>query len=269
MSDILQRPRQTEFVPTPLKRTLRRFGRGIIDVLLPPRCLSCGTGLAGEGALCAPCWTQIEFIDGPVCDICGLPFEFDEGAGVLCGACVQKRPAYQRHRSVMRYTEASRSLILGFKHGDRTDGAPTYGAWLKRAGLAQIREGTIIVPVPLHRKRLFTRRYNQSALLAQELSKSLAALTNTIFAPGLLRRTRPTASQGNLSRSARFRNVAGAFVVHPTHTAHVHKAHILLIDDVMTTGATIEACAKTLMRAGAASVDVLTLARVVRPVTNV
>jgi len=265
MSDILQRPRQTEFVPALLKRSLRRAGQGMINVLLPPRCLSCGTGLAGEGALCAPCWKEIEFIDGPVCDACGLPFEFDEGAGVLCGACVQQRPAYRRHRSVMRYTDASRSLILGFKHGDRTDGAPTYGAWLKRAGLAQIREGTIIVPVPLHRKRLFTRRYNQSALLAQELSKSLAALTNTVVAPGLLRRTRPTASQGNLSRSARFRNVAGAFAVHPTHRAHVRQAHILLIDDVMTTGATIEACAKTLMRAGAASVDVLTLARVVRP----
>jgi len=241
--------------------SIKRGFRALIDVLLPPRCLACGTGLGSEGALCAPCWSEIAFIDGPACAHCGLPFEFDEGADACCGACFRQPPSYCRHRSVMHYNDASRSLILGFKHGDRTEGAPTFGAWLKRTGADLVQAETIIVPVPLHRRRLFTRRYNQSALLARSLSQALGGV---ITAPGLLRRTRHTASQGNLSRSARHKNVAGAFKVHPGHAAHVGGAHILLIDDVMTTGATVEACTKTLLRAGAASVDVLTLARVVR-----
>jgi ComF family protein len=240
----------------------------LIDALLPPRCLACGTGLGGEGALCAPCWSEIEFIDGPACAICGLPFEFDQGPGALCGGCLQQPPAYRRHRSVMRYGAASRSLILGFKHGDRTEGAPTFGGWLRRVGADFVRDGTLIAPVSLHRRRLFTRRFNQSALLAKSLAAACRAAPEgapkAILTPGLLRRTRHTASQGNLSRAARRRNVAGAFRVHPGFAARLENAHVLLIDDVMTTGATIEACANVLLRAGAGSVDVLTLARVVR-----
>ncbi len=214
MRDILQRSPLSGLATLPIKRGLR----ALIDVLLPPRCLTCGTGLGSDGALCAPCWSEIQFIDGPVCAHCGVPFEFDEGTGALCGGCIQQPPSYRRHRSVMLYNDASRSLILGFKHGDRTEGAPTFGAWLKRAGGDLVQEKTIIVPVPLHRRRLFTRRYNQSALLARGLSQ---AVGEVIMAPGLLRRTRHTASQGSLSRIARHKNVAGAFRVHPGHAAHV------------------------------------------------
>lgn len=261
MSDIVQRSPHPAAVWPPFKRRLHALLRGLIDTVLPPRCLACGAGLGGEGALCAACWSEIDYIDGPMCACCGLPFDYDAGPDALCGGCLRQTPAYRRHRSVMRYNAASRSLILGFKHGDRTDGAPTFGAWLKRAGAGLIGPDTLIVPVPLHRRRLFARRYNQSALLA----KALAAASGAVVAPGLLRRTRHTASQGTLSRPARHKNVAGAFRVHAGHAAHVKGARILLIDDVMTTGATVEACTKTLRRAGAASVDVLTLARVVRP----
>ena len=264
MSDILQRSPYTRGILPPVKRAAARLGGGLIDTVLPPRCLSCGAGLGSQGALCATCWSEIAFIDGPMCAACGLPFEFDEGADAVCGACLQQPPAYRHHRSVMQYNDASRSLILSFKHGDRTDAAPVFGQWLRRAASGLIREETVIVPVPLHRRRLFTRRYNQSALMA----KALGRLTGTVVAPGLLRRTRHTATQGTLSRSARHKNVAGAFAVHAGHATYVKGAHFLLIDDVMTTGATIEACTKTLMRAGASSVDVLTLARVVRPRTN-
>jgi len=252
------------------RRVLAPAGRRLVDALLPPRCLACGVGLGSrmgagaEGALCAACWSEIEFIDGPACATCGLPFAFDEGAGALCAGCIQQAPAYRRHRSVMRYGAASRALVLGFKHGDRTASAPTFGAWLKRAGAGMIEDATLIIPVPLHRRRLFTRRYNQSALLARGLFKALGPDSRAVVAPGLLRRVRHTASQGNLSRSARQRNVSGAFKVSADDARHLKDAHVLLIDDVMTTGATVEACAKSLLRAGAASVDVLTLARVVR-----
>ncbi len=247
----------------PAIRALRQLGAGVLDALLPPRYLGCGTAIGADGALCADCWRSIDFIDGPVCSCCGLPFEFDAGEDALCGVCLRSPPAYSRARAVMRYNEASRGLILGFKHGDRTDGAPTYGAWLARAGAGILESGTLIVPVPLHRRRLFRRRYNQSALLALALGR----ISGPAVRVDLLKRVKPTPSLGGLSATARHKTVRGAFAVAEAGRADVRDAHVLLIDDVLTTGATVDACAKVLVRAGAARVDVLTLARVVRAST--
>ncbi len=232
-----------------------------LNALLPPRCLVCGVGVERPGALCGACWRGLSFLAPPFCAACGFPFDFDLGAGTVCGACSREPPGYDRARAVLRYDDVSRGLLLGFKHGDRTEGAPAFGGWLARAGGELIADCDVILPVPLHPRRLFSRRYNQSALLAQALGRA----TGLPVLPDGLRRTRNTASQGRLSAAARQRNVAGAFRVAPGAAERLGGRRVLLVDDVLTTGATVEACAQALRRAGAAGVDVLTLARVVRP----
>jgi ComF family protein len=242
-------------------RGARQLSALALNSLLPPRCLACGTMVERPGALCSPCWRGIDFLAPPHCSLCGLPFEFDVGPAALCGACARARPAYDRARAVMRYDDHSRGLILGFKHADRTEGAPAYGTWLARAGQELLAEAELIVPVPLHWRRLFARRYNQAALLA----KALGRQARLSVAPDLLRRRRHTVSQGHLSAAARQRNVAGAFAVSPARQAMLRDRRVVLVDDVMTTGATVSACAKVLRGGGAAAVDVLVLARVIRP----
>ncbi len=200
-----------------------------------------------------------------MCSTCGFPFEHDGGAGdnadgTLCGACARQTPTFGHARAVFAYDDASRRLILAFKHGDRTDAAPAFAGWMARAGQALVRDAELVVPVPLHRWRLLRRRYNQAALLA----RSLAADAGLIFAPDLLVRRRNTPSQARLSPSARRRNVAGAFAVRPSRRAGLGGRRVLLVDDVYTTGATVEAAARALRRGGAQGVDVLTLCRVVR-----
>jgi len=241
--------------------SLRRAGARALDAVLPPRCLRCGVTVEAVGALCAACWGTMAFLGPPCCACCGYPFEFDPGPGALCGACTRAHPAYGRARAVLRYDDASRELILAFKHADRTDGAPAYGAWLARAGGELLADAELIAPVPLHWSRLFARRYNQAALLAWALGRQ----SGIPVLPDLLHRRRRTPSQGRLSATARRRNVAGAFSVRLPRRPEIAGRRVLLVDDVLTTGATAEACARVLLREGAAAVDVLTLARVVRP----
>jgi ComF family protein len=240
---------------------LKRAGSAVLGLLLPHRCLACGTSVESAGALCPDCWSGVTFIAPPICDCCGYPFPYDAGEGALCAACSARHPVYGRARAVFAYDEASRGPVLAFKHADRTDAAPAFGAWLKRAGSALLAEAGLVVPVPLHRTRLLARRYNQAA----ELARALAAASGVAAAPDLLVRTRRTPSQGGLSATGRRRNVQGAFAIRPGMEGAARGARIVLVDDVLTTGATAEACARTLLRAGAAAVDVLTLARVVRP----
>ena len=202
----------------------------------------------------------IRFIEAPLCACCGHPFEFNSGPDSLCGDCVAHPPAYTRARAVMIYDDASRDLILGFKRGDRLEGAPAFGHWMARSGRKLLDGADLVVPVPLHRRRLFFRRFNQAAVLAQAIARTsgVPALTD-----GLIRK-KPTPSQAGLSRAGRIRNVRGVFAIRPRHKERLQGRHVILVDDVMTTGATVKSCTRALLKGGAASVSVLTLARVVQ-----
>jgi ComF family protein len=243
-----------------LMRGLMRTGRAVLDLVYPPLCIGCRAQVAEPGALCADCWANIRFLDGPMCAACGLPFEFDPGAGTLCAACHAHPPAFDKARAIMRYDEASRGPILALKHGDRLDLSPAFARWLDRGGRALLDEADVLVPVPLHPSRLWNRRYNQSA----ELARALGRLSGKPCDALALTRSRATPSQGAMrSAKARRRNMLGAFKVR--HKSAIAGRNVLLIDDVLTTGATVDACARALKRAGAAKVLVLALARVVRP----
>lgn len=237
-----------------------RSGRLALDAVLPPRCIACEEAVDAQGQLCAVCWGKLRFIEPPHCECCGLPFDYDPGSGTLCAACVEETPVFGHARSVLVYDDGSRDLLLPFKHADRIDAAPTYGAWLARAGVDLLAGADMVVPVPLHRCRLFRRRYNQAALLAHAAGRAAARPV----APDFLRRKRNTPVQGGLTRPQRAANVRGAFEVRAGGRASLGGRGVVLVDDVMTTGATAAACARSLLRAGAAHVDVLTLTRVVR-----
>ncbi|MCK6451697.1 MAG: ComF family protein [Alphaproteobacteria bacterium] len=239
----------------------RSAGRWTLDALLPPRCLACGLVVDDPGTLCASCWDKAGFIAPPHCRRCGLPFDLaDAAAGLECASCVADRPAFDRARAAMRYGDGARALVLRFKHADATHAAPGVARWMARAGAELLADCDLIAPVPLHRWRLLWRRYNQSALLALELGR----IAGRPVVADLLLRRRATPSQGRLDRARRRANVASAFAVRPRHLPGLKDRRVLLVDDVMTTGATVDECARTLKRAGAASVDVLTLARVAR-----
>lgn len=235
----------------------RRYAELGLDILFPPRCLNCRGPVDRSGVLCGTCWSAIGFIGLPHCAACGRPFDFDPGAGARCGACLRHPPAFDRARAVFVYDDASRGLILGFKHADRTHAAPAFAQWMARAGGELLATADRLVPVPLHWTRLFKRRFNQAALLAQELGKQ----SGVAMLPQGLKRMRRTPSQGHLSAAERWRNLAGAFRA----PRRLDGLRIVLVDDVLTSGATVEACAKALRAAGASAVDVLTLARVEAP----
>ncbi len=238
---------------------MRRTGRLALDALLPPRCLGCGGLVAEPGALCPTCWERIDFLTPPLCACCGTPFELDPGSGATCGGCMRQPPRFRRARAVFRYDDHGKQLILRFKHADRLDMAPTLARWMARAGAELLADADVIAPVPLHWSRLFARRYNQAALLAN----GLAALTGVPAAPRLLARQRRTVSQGSMGRAQRLKNVRRAFSVRDP--ALVDGRSVLLVDDVLTTGATVGECTRALLAAGATAVDILTVARVVRP----
>lgn len=240
-----------------------RAGRVALDAVVPPVCVSCREPVSEPHTLCAACWAKLGWIDRPFCARCGLPFDYAAltPGPVECAPCLARPPAFAKARAALRYEPASRELVLAFKHADRTQNAPAFAAWMARAGAELLDGADLIVPVPLHWTRLIARRFNQAALLARGLSKR----TRIPFDPRLLVRTRRTRTQGDLMRSQRMRNVRGAFAVRANGRSKLKGRTIVLVDDVMTTGATLEACAKALRRAGAKEVRVLALARVVRP----
>jgi ComF family protein len=246
------------------RNTIRRAFRSALDAVLPPRCLKCGeilntSGIGPSGGLCPECWRKLAWLAAPCCFGCGQPFPFDAGPEARCGACLRQPPAYDRARAVFRYDAESRDLILGFKQADRTESAPVLAGWMARAGAELLDSAELIVPVPLHWTRLVSRRFNQAALLAQTLGR----LGDRAVETQALMRRRATQSQGRFGRLGRFRNVAGAIAVTTRHQKTVANRRILLIDDVITTGATANAAARALIAAGARNVDVLALAKVV------
>jgi ComF family protein len=238
--------------------------RGVVgrahDLLLPPRALDeAGGGSAVQSAgLTADAWTRITFIEAPFCDGCGAPFEYDMGALARCAACQGRKPAFDRARAACLYDDNSRDLILKLKHADRTDLAGLFARWIARASADILPELDAVVPVPLHRWRLLGRRYNQAA----EIARPLARDAGLAYLPDALVRARATKSQSGKSGSGRRRNVAGAFAAAPAWRGRIAGRRLLLIDDVLTTGATLESCARALKSAGAARVDVAVIARV-------
>jgi ComF family protein len=229
-----------------------------LDLLIPLRCVKCG-GLLDQGqGLCAGCWLSIPFITKPFCACCGLPFGFEIEDGALCGGCSQNLPFYTKARSVFVYTGESKDLILKFKHTDAIHTAPIFAAWM--APLLEPIDNSLCLPVPLHWTRLFMRTYNQAALLAREIAK----VNHSLYAPSLLIRKRRTPPQGQLSKKKRHMNIAQAFAVPESKKQELANKTVILVDDVFTTGATLNACAKTLLKAGAKEVQALTLGRVAR-----
>ncbi len=234
--------------------------RGLIDLALPPQCLACHAPVAEVGALCPACWSRLRLIERPYCERLGIPFTYDLGPGALSAEAIADPPPFDRARAVAVYDDVARALVHGLKYRDRLELARWMGNWMARAGSEVVAQADVIVPVPLHRRRLWWRRYNQSALLA----RVLAERTGKPVAHGALLRIRPTAQQVGLSAEERDRNVRGAFRVAAEGKAGIANRRVLLIDDVYTTGATARAATRALIRAGAVGVDVLVFARVVK-----
>jgi ComF family protein len=241
-----------------LPTALRRLGRAVVDGVLPPRCLACGETVGEVNALCGSCWAAMNFFAPPWCSRCGRPFPHPMGDDAVCAECAGREASWDRARAVLRYDQHSRRLVLMLKHGDQTHLASAFGRWMHRAGGEVLAGADLLMPVPLHWTRLFERRFNQAALLAQAIR---GAGGPPVAADWLVRRRR-TPSQGTLGPAARARNVRGAFALRRGRS--VAGKRVVLVDDVLTTGATAEECARVLRRAGAVSVGVLVLARALR-----
>ncbi len=238
--------------------SVSRIARRLGHALLPPLCLACRVPVASDGALCPDCWRQVTFISPPVCERLGTPLPYALGEGALSAEAIDNPPAFDRARAAFLFEGAGRQLVHGLKFGDRPALARTLAVWMRRAGTELLADADVLVPVPLHWTRLFRRRFNQSA----EMARHLSALTGVPFRPQALHRVRATPHQTGLDRADRHDNVADAFAL-GREGADIAGAKIVLIDDVLTTGATVDACARLLRRHGAQRIDVLAAARVV------
>jgi ComF family protein len=238
----------------------RAVYRALVDVALPQLCAACREPVEGSG-LCPACWSKLSFIARPYCERLGIPFQYDPGPGMLSMAAIADPPAYNRARAAVRFDEISRALVHALKYGDRLDLAPMMGRWIGHAGREILAEADALVPVPLHWRRQWARRFNQSAMLAAAVSGE----TGVPIATGALKRVKATVQQVGLSRTERASNIQGAFKVPDSGKPLVRGRRLVLIDDVLTSGATVEGCARALNRAGAANVDVLVFARVADP----
>ncbi len=233
--------------------------RSTLDVVLPPRCLTCDMGVAAPGQLCTTCFRATEFVTEPCCVRCGMPFRHAGQGGLanVCDACTQYPPPWRQGRAALRYDAQARRIILPLKHGDRVELASALATHMARVGATLLREADWVVPVPLHRRRLLTRRYNQSALLA----RAVARMGSRSLLVDALVRTRSTVSLVGKTRRERAQIVAGAFAIRPGREAAIAGRRVLLVDDVLTTGATASACTLALLAGGATRVDLLVGAR--------
>nr|WP_306263412.1 ComF family protein [Pararhizobium sp. IMCC3301] len=244
-----------------IARVARTAGRFALDLAVPPACLSCDERVLEPGALCPVCWQKLRFITKPRCAILGTPFAFDLGPGIISARAIASPPPFTMARSAVLYDEIARKLVARLKYEDRPDLAPVLGRWMATTADDLITGHPLVVPVPLHRWRLLRRRYNQAALLARHVARR----HQLEFQPLALSRIRPTGRQVGLTRRERADNVRGAFRATPQGAMAMSGRPVLLIDDVFTTGATIEAATRACLRAGAAKVLVLTFALVSDP----
>lgn len=258
MSHAAQTPARPHMDDRPPSR-LAALARRLIEALYPPACIACRAEVDTPHGLCPDCWRDTVFVAGPVCDRCGAPTLGGEDVDV-CDACLHQAPSFRRGRAAMLYEGGGRRLALALKHGDRLDIARPAAVWMRRAGRPLIDSADLIAPVPLHWTRRAKRRCNQAAELAREVAR--LADRRAALAPDLLLRTRATGSQGGLNREERRANLEGAFAVSPRWRDRLAGRRVLLIDDVMTSGATLSACADALTAAGAAEADALVMARV-------
>ncbi|MFZ4688131.1 MAG: double zinc ribbon domain-containing protein [Polymorphobacter sp.] len=230
----------------------------VIDLVLPPRCPGCRVIVDGDGRFCLACWQDLRFITAPVCVRCGTPFEHDLGTGAECAVCLAEPPHFATARAALVYGGPARAVLLALKHGDRQHLAAIMAPHMARAGGTMLSPDVLLVPVPLHRWRLWRRGFNQAALLA----RALAAISGAAVLVDAIDRVKPTPPSAGMGRAARAKNVRGVFRVRDR--SRIKGRTIVLVDDVLTTGATADACARVLRRGGAAAVHVLTFARAVR-----
>lgn len=234
---------------------------GIVDVLTPPLCLTCKTPVTVGAALCLSCWQNLNFIDEPVCDILGTPFAYDEGEGAVSPAAMVDPPAWDKARAVAIFDDASGHLVHLLKYQDQQEAGLAMARMMVGAGRNLLLETDVVIPVPLHVRRLWQRRFNQAAFLALQISKA----GRKPWFSDVLVRVAPTSSQVGLDAKQRQKNVRDAFFISPERRGMIEGKTVLLIDDVRTTGATASACAATLRKAGAARIHVLTFALVLQP----
>ncbi len=235
--------------------------QALLHVVYPPQCLTCDARVTTDFGLCGECWSQTPFIIGLTCTKCGTPLPGEDSSPeVLCDDCLTTARPWNNGRAALVYKDNARKLVLALKHGDRIDLARPATTWMARAAQPILVPGMLVAPVPLHWTRLLKRRYNQAALL----SAGVAKIAGLEHCPDLLQRRRSTGSQDDRSRDGRFANMSGALTAHPRHAARIDGRHILLIDDVMTSGATLASAAEACIAAGAGDVSVLVMARVTR-----
>lgn len=237
-------------------RAKRGLGAAVADLIWPPRSLLSDALVDRPGAIEAPLWSQLPFLASPLCARCGFPLPQELGPQGVCGACAADPPAYDSARAALAYDDHARRLALDLKRGGRRDGLGLFARWMAAAGADALLRADFLVPVPMHWTRLAQRSFNQAAWLAQALSRE----TGKPWRPGALQRIKRRRSQAGLSAAERRRNVGGAIRA----GLRCEGQKVLVVDDVFTTGATLEACARALRRAGAAEVHGLTLARVIR-----
>lgn len=235
--------------------------KAALHLVYPPQCLTCDALVTDDFGLCPDCWRATPFITGLVCDLCGTPLPGeDPGHPVNCDDCLTVARPWSRGRAAMVYADNGRALVLALKHGDRMDLAHPASHWLHRSVAPMLEEGMLVAPVPLHWLRLLKRRYNQAALL----SRGLARLAGLDHCPDLLLRPRRTPTQDGRDRAGRFANVGQAIRANPRRTGLMAGRAVLLVDDVMTSGATLAAAAEACLAGGASHVVVAALARVTK-----
>jgi ComF family protein len=246
-------------------KSTKTFSKKLLNLILPARCISCKNIILDENpGICHDCWKNLIFITDPLCSICGDPFEFsfeENKKDMVCAKCLAEKPKYKKLRATFKYNDKSKHIILALKYGDRTDSAKVLSSFLQKTGKEFINDIDYIIPVPLHRLRLLKRKYNQAGLLAKNLADNLPKAK---YIPDALIRKKHTKPQGHYTKNKREQNLKNAFVANPKYKEFFEKKNILIIDDVITTGSTVNECTKALLKQNKdANIYILGLAKVI------